>query len=365
MLRMDPTLPERLGNNDPTLTCIKLNVRGWRRYNYADITKLIQALATNTCLTTLVLAGNQIGDEGAKALARALVTNTCLATLDLAGNLIGDEGAEALARVLVTNTCLTTLDLADNLISDKGAKALGRALASPGVHLSTLIINNNRIGDEGMEALVATSLSTLCVCCNRISDEGAKALEKALASNTNLTFLSLSGNWISKEEGAKALQRALATNAYLTDFNYQIVPINMNLVTQIECKLIHNREQQNKRKDDFMRFFIIAAKARLNKDGTIFANLPMDILMSIISSLKKADIGKTPQQSRGFVQFVFEHIQQIIDLISKKQGIKFIEHSNGNRVAFKFFQPERRLEITPVEEETNNKITAVFKPHGA
>jgi Ran GTPase-activating protein (RanGAP) involved in mRNA processing and transport len=79
-----------------------------------------------------VRAGNQIGDEGAKALAEALKTNETITTVNLSGvrvvcgvswlrltfhwmrlqgNPIGDEGAKALAEALKTNKSVTNIYL--------------------------------------------------------------------------------------------------------------------------------------------------------------------------------------------------------------------------------------------------------------
>ena len=55
-------------------------------------------METNTTLSDLNLAGNNIGYEGATAIAKALETNTTLSNLNLVSNNIGDEGATAIAK---------------------------------------------------------------------------------------------------------------------------------------------------------------------------------------------------------------------------------------------------------------------------
>ena len=59
-------------------------------------------------LTSLVLQGNYIGDDGAKAIAASLPG---LTSLDLSNNKIGEEGAQAIA---VSMHGLTSLDLRRN-----------------------------------------------------------------------------------------------------------------------------------------------------------------------------------------------------------------------------------------------------------
>src|SRR6516162_5776767 len=98
------------------------------------------SIANLTALTTLDLADNSIGDEGAQALKGL----TALTSLDLAYNRIGADGAQAL-KGLVN---LTSLDLRSNFIGDEGALALKRL-----VNLTSLNLKGNGIGDEGAQAL--------------------------------------------------------------------------------------------------------------------------------------------------------------------------------------------------------------------
>ena len=71
-----------------------------------------------------MITGNEIGDEGAKAIAQALERNTSLQEIHLEGmchaamcdsantdNAIGVEGLSAMAQALQRNTSLQHLDL--------------------------------------------------------------------------------------------------------------------------------------------------------------------------------------------------------------------------------------------------------------
>ncbi|KAL0251107.1 hypothetical protein GEMRC1_000321 [Eukaryota sp. GEM-RC1] len=51
-------------------------------------------------LSGILMKGNSIGDEGARALADALKINTTVTSINLSSNSIGDEGARALSDVL-------------------------------------------------------------------------------------------------------------------------------------------------------------------------------------------------------------------------------------------------------------------------
>ena len=79
-------------------------------------------------LTTLVLGGNDIGDEGAIAIAEALKVTAVVTTLFLNCNNITDEGAKAIAEALKVNAVVTTLALGGNSIGDEGAIAIAEAL---------------------------------------------------------------------------------------------------------------------------------------------------------------------------------------------------------------------------------------------
>ena len=115
-----------------------------------------------------------------------------LISLDLAGNNIGDDGARALAGLVK----LTSLDLAINEIGDDGARALAGL-----VKLTSLDLAINEIGDDGARALAGlVKLTSLDLPLNEIGDDGARAL----AGLVNLTSLNLSGNAIGDDGGAVA-----------------------------------------------------------------------------------------------------------------------------------------------------------------
>ncbi|KAF9287718.1 hypothetical protein BGZ68_001387, partial [Mortierella alpina] len=131
---------------------------------------LVEALKTNSTLTTLDLRSNSIGDDGAKALAEALKTNKTVAILDLRQNSIRYGGAQALSEALKSNSTLTTLDLRSNAFGSSGAQALSEALKTNST-LTTLYLQslNSSSGDIG--------------------DKGAQALSEALKINRSLTTL--------------------------------------------------------------------------------------------------------------------------------------------------------------------------------
>ncbi|CAF1306784.1 unnamed protein product [Didymodactylos carnosus] len=202
------------------------------------------ALMTNQTLTTLDLADNQISADGAKAIATALITNQTLTTLNLWNNKISADGAKAIATALMTNQTLTTLDLADNQISADEAKGIATPLMTNQT-LTTLDLWNNQISDDGAKAIATAlitkqTLTTLNLRSNEISDDGAKAIATALMTNQTLTTLNLWNNKIS-DDGAKAIATALMTNQTLITLNLRFNEISDDEAKAIATALMTNQ----------------------------------------------------------------------------------------------------------------------------
>lgn len=141
-------------------------------------------------LITLNLQGSPIGDDMAIAIAQSPYLGK-LQSLNLRDCSIGDKGALALASL-----SLTHLDLSRNLLT----KAIAAALFSS--HLRTLVLSENRIGDEGVQAIVSLqNLTQLELAACEIGEPGALLLASSLSS---LKVLHLRKNPIG-EKGAAAL----------------------------------------------------------------------------------------------------------------------------------------------------------------
>jgi len=119
---------------------------------------LVKALKSNTTLTSINLAGNEMSPEGAQVLAEALKSNTTLTSINLEDNAMGPEGAQALAEALKSNTTLTSIDLAQNGMGPGGAQALAEALKT-NTTLTSINLYNNQMGPKGVQAL-AEALKT-------------------------------------------------------------------------------------------------------------------------------------------------------------------------------------------------------------
>ncbi|KAF9899014.1 hypothetical protein EC991_009784, partial [Linnemannia zychae] len=196
-----------------------------------ELESLVEALRTNSTLTTLNLQFNKVGPHEVQAMAEVLRTNSTMITLDLGNNFIGGSGAQSLSAILQANSTLTTLILNDNSLGDEGAQALAEALKTNAT-LTTLDLQKNSIGDNGAQALAEgletnSTLTTLDLHFNNIRDDGAQALAKVLKINSTLAALGLRENsiWF---QGLLAFSEALKTNSTLTTLNLQLNKIGRN-----------------------------------------------------------------------------------------------------------------------------------------
>eukprot|EP00953_Heterococcus_sp_UTEX-ZZ885_P028217 15058-Heterococcus_DN1.PRE.3 len=176
----------------------------------------------------LSLAGNAIGDAGAKAIAAALKLNVSLEELDLTGCSIGAEGCSAIAEALLSNTNLKHLILDYNNIGSAGAAALAVLLSdSSPSHLERLDLSNTHIGTAGACAL-ASGFSCIRSRGRRTRDTAtaaaAAASSKRSSGSSSVTALDLSGNSIGCE-GCSALAAAIAKNCPLTELDLSGNPL--------------------------------------------------------------------------------------------------------------------------------------------
>ena len=189
---------------------------------FAGAESLAAALKTNTTLTNLDLSWNNLGPAGAELLATALKTNTTLTNLNLSRSKLGPAGAESLAKALKTNTTLTNLDLSGNNLGPASAESLATALNISST-LRNVNLSDNNVGPTVAESLATalktnTSLTNLNLSVNNLGSAGTESLSTALKTNTTLRNLDLSGNNLGPA-GAESLATALKTNTTLTNLN--------------------------------------------------------------------------------------------------------------------------------------------------
>ena len=115
--------------------------------------------------TKLILRNNNLHLHGTRYITNALVNGAlpALQVLDLAGNKIGDTGARYVGQAIADRKSLKqlkTLDLRYNVISDQGAFSLASAFYQGTCRrLEKVVLADNWIGSNGILALVR-ALST-------------------------------------------------------------------------------------------------------------------------------------------------------------------------------------------------------------
>ena len=144
-------------------------------------------------LAALDLSENRVGPGGIAPLGTA----TKLERVGLAGNPLGDEGARAFAESPLYGRQVSrtrTLDFAGTGLTARGAAALAEAAPSAG--LSALDLSHNDLGDAGVTQLVAgpfDRLARLTLAHCRLADDAAFALGRS-AVMARLAWLDVSDN---------------------------------------------------------------------------------------------------------------------------------------------------------------------------
>ena len=102
-------------------------------------------MAVSGSLTTLHLAKNQLGDEGAKAISAALAVNGSLTSLDVGFNGVGKEAALELVSVFKEKQ-MTSVGLAGCSLGAYGANIVAEYVCVSGYSLTSLDLRSNGIG---------------------------------------------------------------------------------------------------------------------------------------------------------------------------------------------------------------------------
>lgn len=107
-------------HSNSTLTALDLR---WSSLKRDGVAKLAVVLMANTTLTDLDLGGNEMGEAGVLEMAAALTKNTVLSRLELAGNDRGidDACATKVVQALASNSTLTSLGLKFRLVGQSAS----------------------------------------------------------------------------------------------------------------------------------------------------------------------------------------------------------------------------------------------------
>ncbi|XP_005149032.1 leucine-rich repeat-containing protein 74A [Melopsittacus undulatus] len=190
-------------------------------------------------LHTILLSGNNFGEESALYFSEALMRNFQVKELDLSHNEFSEKGGQLLGQMLGSNSKLEILDLSWNYLGRKGAVALGKGLRGNDA-LKILNLSWNGIGNEGAKALadvlkVNDVLVHLDISNNQINNEGAKKLCKGLEANEKLRILKMDGNTLTVE-GATALVLSIKKNSksMMEEINISNVLVNTTFIKLLD-----------------------------------------------------------------------------------------------------------------------------------
>lgn len=208
------------------LEALKLESCGITSNNCRDLCSIV---ASKASLRELALGSNKLGDVGIAELCPGLLhPSSSLRTLWIWECGITAKGCADLCGVLRTKESLKELSLAGNELGDEGARLLCETLLEPGCQLESLWvkscsftaaccshfssvltqnkfllelqISNNRLGDAGVQELCkglgqpGSVLRVLWLGDCDMSDRSCSSLAATLLANQSLRELDLSNN---------------------------------------------------------------------------------------------------------------------------------------------------------------------------
>ncbi|KAK6960291.1 glutamate-rich protein 3-like isoform X1, partial [Biomphalaria glabrata] len=189
----------------------------------ACVPHILDLVKRKPSIEAVLLTGSNLGDNGVKQLVDGLLEqykdsfqvdgedvqsgedgSKGLCELDLANCNIGDEGIEALGSLIRSGMAIDTLNLSLNTaVTQKGWVSFAQALSKAKV-LETLALDNNDIGNEGLEEIARSlydnsSLAALDLNNIHITDKGGKYLVELLKRNTFILEINLQENSLSNQ----------------------------------------------------------------------------------------------------------------------------------------------------------------------
>ncbi len=157
-------------------------------------TAIANSLPFNKSLVSLSIYDKSMGS--ASKLARALLSNSSLKTLELQSCAIDVDACQVIGEALKSPNCgLSSISLADNVLGSDGASAVINSLSSNHSVTQLSMIQNNIGGEVGpvlaRVLAINTTISKLILNYNEIGDGGAEHIANALSSNTTVTYFAI------------------------------------------------------------------------------------------------------------------------------------------------------------------------------
>jgi hypothetical protein len=178
----------------------------------------------NRTLTSLILQGNQIENEGCIRLCNSLKKNTSITHLDLSYNTLEYEAWKSIGDMLKINSTLKVLELIESgFKSEDGCVALveGLKLNATLTKLNILANGFNRNSTNSLIELIRMnkSITSLSMASDLFEDpQISEQLKEALISNTTIRSLDMSLCPLILN-GSHALCEVLKQNRTITDLD--------------------------------------------------------------------------------------------------------------------------------------------------
>eukprot|EP00756_Hemistasia_phaeocysticola_P042325 Hpha_TRINITY_DN16963_c3_g2::TRINITY_DN16963_c3_g2_i1::g.55580::m.55580 len=187
--------------------------------NDADVPRLFRIVSSHSAVVDLT--HGCIGKAGCHMLARYCGAEgaSTVTELRLDYNQMGEQGLEVLSDGLAPMQVLHTISLDCNSIGPRGVSALSKRFLSTSITLRAVLLNNNSIGDEGVETVCSslsrsdTKLDSLHMQQVGLTAKGCGAVRALLLKCQTLQTLLLSRNPGIGDEGAALLAQGLAKSS--------------------------------------------------------------------------------------------------------------------------------------------------------
>lgn len=172
----------------------------------------------NENITYLNLSNNEIGKNtnSAKHLGDLISAASCLESLDLSWNALGDEEIIEIGASMMKNDKIRELNLSNNDIGSANGDSFGSSIEKCSA-LDKLDLSNNHFGEGAIgvfSSLKKLNLKCLIFSKNGIPDEAMSVLEVSLRKSQSLQELDLTNNCITFK-GVSALSNGLKKSSSL------------------------------------------------------------------------------------------------------------------------------------------------------
>jgi Ran GTPase-activating protein (RanGAP) involved in mRNA processing and transport len=177
-----------------------------------------RAISYPARITSLCLAGCNIGDDGVCAMFDAMGPRSVVRCISMAENDIGLKGAMAIARFMERSKCVRKLHLNDNRINDNGAIAILYAAERTLPLLEEIDLSDNEFSDKALRVAYRiiprlVSLSSIEMSSRYAVTQSPEYMERCLSaavdSNQSLSRVSFC-SWVDLSDdrfGAKISDR--------------------------------------------------------------------------------------------------------------------------------------------------------------